>query len=81
MIRVRIEMLPFGNDPAEEIATFDIVNLADHKDAPHFANYEARGHHNSYGEVNQLWCKVRNFRREQGIFALLRQICLAWSNE
>lgn len=78
MIRVRIEMLPFGAEPAAEIASFEIANLCDHAEAPHFANYEVRGRHNNYGShVEQLYF-VENHRREDCIFRLLERVCQEW---
>jgi hypothetical protein len=78
VIRVRIEILPFGEEPAQEIAMLDIVNLGNHDKAPYIANYEVTGRHNSYGQEIKKVFTLFEHQRELGIFPLLERICKAW---
>lgn len=79
MIRVKVEMFPFGETPSETIVELEIANTVDHPKAPHWANYNIKGKHMAYGEEIRKEFRVTSHKRELGIFPLLERIFRVWN--
>jgi len=72
MIRITIEMVPSGYEPAaHKIGEIELVNTADHEKRPEWGNYVARIMLN--GEKKEV--RVLNHRRDLGILPLLSRVC------
>ncbi len=74
MIRVTIEIIPNGTDPAEEIATIKLHNDLSHLDRPIYGNYLAEITCNA----TMQFASVKNHRRVDGIIPLLAKVCGEW---
>lgn len=75
MIRIKIEMVPFGEDAeANTIGEITIVNSADHELRPQFGNYNITAKLN---DVKREF-RIEDHERIQGLIPLLVKICKRW---
>ena len=81
MLRVTIELVPFGMEAmAKTISEICIANVGGDKEA-NVANYEVAGYENKYGTIKEFATKVKSFDRNQGALNLVAEILLAPKTE
>lgn len=71
MIRVRVDMVPFGlEDAVHTITEIRIINVADHPDRPVYGNYKVEVE--KAGKVKQI--TIENHNRGDGFWPLLSRV-------
>lgn len=77
MIRVTVELLPFGSESDKStVAEYKIWNDGTHEDRPTKGNYQYMA--KIYGDKLEMMLSgsVKNHRRSLGVNRLLRQVCM-----
>jgi hypothetical protein len=73
MLRVTVELVPFGVEAmSKTIAEVCIANT--HTDKKDRATYVVAGYHDKYGKIEEFGAVVREFPRNDGVLALLREV-------
>ena len=71
MLRVTIELIPFGNeDNKETIGEIIIINDATSKKRPEFGNYEVKLYQST---ISPKFIAIKNHKREDGYLKLLQK--------